>query len=75
MPKWSIDPPCKAEQCLENLFLTKKIGASDTALKIQKEHEIFKGYSQAVFRNHFKRLRDRHGLGLGKLSINKILNK
>lgn len=66
MPKWTIDPPCAAELYLENLFNEKKISKTDTCLKVQKEYEMFKPYSQSVFRNHFKRLRDRHGLGLSE---------
>lgn len=66
MVKWTIDPPCKAEIYLENLFSSKKIGPHDTPLKIQKDHDIFRDFSAAVFRNNYKRHREFAGLGLGK---------
>lgn len=66
MSKWMINPPCEAELFLEDLFASGKIEPSDSSQKVQKEHEIFKPYSSAVFRNNFKRHRERNGLGLGK---------
>lgn len=65
MSKWWVhDPPCEAELFLEDLFASKKIDAMDTPSKVQNKYSIFKSFSQAVFRNNFKRLRDRHGVGL-----------
>lgn len=66
MAKWLRDPPCTAEIYLENLFATGKIEPNDTANKIKNEHSVFKDFSQAVFRNNFKRHRELNGLGLGK---------
>lgn len=64
MSKWMINPPCEAELYLEDLFAAGKIEPGDSAPKVQKEHEIFKPYSTAVFRNNFKRHREWSGLGL-----------
>lgn len=64
--KWTRDPPCEAELLLENLFSSKKINDEDLPIKIYKEYPIFKGYSLNVFRNNFRRLREKNGMRLSK---------
>lgn len=63
-PKWTLNPPCEAENFLEDLFINKKINPTDSANKIHQKYTLFRQFSQAVFRNNYKRLRDRFGLGL-----------
>lgn len=64
--RWTLEPPCDAELLLDKLFSEKKISPSDNCLDIQKKYDVFKGYSVAVFRNNFKRHRDREGFDLCK---------
>lgn len=64
--KWTHNPPCEAELFLENLIIKEKINPSDSSSKVQKKYPIFRQFSQAVFRNNFKRLCDRYGVGLCK---------
>lgn len=69
MKRWTIDPPCEAELFLQKLFKEGKIDPTDTATKIHKKYCIFEHFSAPVFRMHFKRNRDKEGLGLGKFII------
>lgn len=64
--KWTHDPPCEAELFLEGLFEEKKIGEFDQPGKIQSKYTIFKPFSPSVFRNNFKRIREKNGVGLSK---------
>ena len=60
--QWKRNPPCRAQQILEQLIDSKRITPDTTPLAAYYYSDEFKKFSKDVFRVHFNQTRQRRGL-------------
>ena len=60
--QWKRNPPCRAQQLLDEMFENKRIAPDVTALAAYYFHDEFQKFSKDVFRGAFNQTRQRHGV-------------